>query len=262
MSDSDSDDDLLSFFGECARGNKKRVEKLLKDGTDIEEVNDRDSQCRHGVMTPLQGAVMYCQLQIAELLIDSGANMSVLFDNNESLLMRNSWREFDQTHLMAELLINKGADVRQKHRAPVDTVANMAIFTGWNNWQALHIASFIGNSEVVDVLLQHGADILALTSEGEKDLALKDYILRKDFHRHHRDKIDIYINNAEPWMQISEEENREYVGHVRGYDETVRLLRVAERQLAFAMGHHLRLGGQSTLTELSPDEVRMILNYL
>ena len=184
MSDSDSDHNGLSLFHACKKGHVRRVTKLLKDGADIEEINDPGSVDIVGVMTPLQGAVAYGQLHIAELLIDKGANMSVLFDNGESLLMRTSRRMFDQTHLMADLLIKKGADVRYRHRdvtPPPDNLVRDIVPQGQNNWQALHIAAYCGHFEVVKVLLHHGADRLALTSNGEtaEDLALKDYILEK-----------------------------------------------------------------------------------
>ena len=53
-----------------------------------------------------------------------------------------------------------------------------------------------------------------------------------------------------------------YLKAVWGYDETMRLLQVSERKLAFAMGHHPRLGDRSALSKFSPDELmRMILDF-
>ena len=272
MSGSDSDHNGLSLFRACQKGHVRRVTKLLQDGADIEEINDPSSVDGWGVMTPLQGAVNFCQLHIAKLLIYKGANMSVLFDNGESLLMRTSRRMFDETHLMADLLIKNGADVRYEHRNVTPRPHNLCrniIPEGQNNWQALHIAAYCGRFDVVDVLLHHGADLLALTSEGEtaKDLALKDYILKTDFKRYHdfkRYELGRYMKNDMPWWS-TQKEHMEYLRRVRGYYETVRLLRIAEmriRQVAFAMGHHPRLGEGSALMGFSPEELTMILNHL
>ena len=268
MSDSDSDDDNLSLCRACQQGRIRRVTELLANGVDVDE---QGQTFVYGLVTPLQAAVSSAELRIAELLIDKGANMSVLYDNGESLLIRASRMMFDhiqyhQPHLMADLLIRKGADVgyRHRHATPLNNSFIMNTMPlSQNNWNALHVAAYHGNSEVVEVLLNHGADVLALTSAGERaeELALKDYILKVGFETYCRSEIDRYTQNYGAWRG-TREKSMEYLGYVRGYDETVRLLQVAERQLAFAMGHHPRLGGGSSMKTLSPDMLRTVLRMV
>jgi len=260
---SDSNDNDLSLFHACEKGRIRRVVKLLEDGADTE---DKNQTYIFGLVTPLQVAVSHGELRVAELLINNGADMSVLYDNGESLLIRATRTGFGQPHLMADLLIRKGADVRYRHRHSTPQPYNFSRNTmpqSQNNWNALHVAAHCGASELVEVLLHHGADLLALTDVGEtaEDLALKDYILKRDFGRFHRSEVDQYMHKHGFWRG-GIQETRQYLGYVWGYDETVRLLRVAKRQLAFAMGHHPRLGEGSALMRFSPDLLRMVMNQL
>ena len=257
MPASDNND---SLFDACEERSIRRVVNLLENGADTEEKNETEV---FGLLTPLQLAVFIGELRIAELLIINGADMSVLYDNGESLLIRVARKITRQPYLMADLLIRKGADVGYTHTATTPPRDGSCITNimppGSKDWNALHVAAYCGRFEVVEVLLHHGADLLALTSEGEtaEDLALKDYILKRDFEGLHRSEVDQYTRNYGGW-QGGNQQHRDYLSFVRDYDDTVGLLREAERQLAFAMGHHHRLGEQSALMRFSPDELRMI----
>ena len=263
MSDSDSDHNGLSLFRACQKGHVRRVTKLLQYGADIEE---KSPTGYFGLLTPLQIAVLNIDLELTELLLDNGADMSVIYENGESLLIRAARTMKSPSHEMADLLIRRGADMSYTHtnitRQGGSSIKNK-MPPGSNDWNALHVAAYCGRCEFVEVLIQRGAVITTLTSRGETalDLALMQDYLKKEFNTYNRSEVERYIQNCEDFCFIGMQ-TRRYLRHLRGYDETVRLLQIAEKQLAFAMGQHPRIGRGSALANLSPDEVRMILEIM
>jgi hypothetical protein len=264
MSNLDSEDDKLSLFSACQHGRVRRVLKLLQDGADIEEKNPTQI---FGFVTPLQIAVSYAELRITELLINNGADMFVLYDNGESLLIRAARMHGSNVNEMLELLLRKGADMgyTQINNTPPPRLSGGGAIEnmmppGSNDWNALHVAAYAGNCGFVEILIKHGADILTRTNRGETalDLALMSDYPEPEFPEHRRHLTEEYITDILD-RRANAEKNRHFLLRLSELAETVRLLQVAERQLAFAMGHHPRLGERSSLTKFSPDELRMIL---
>jgi len=262
-SDIDANDarEFKTLFEACEHGRVRRVFKLLQDGADIEEKN---STRFFGFVTPLQVAVSSAELHITELLINKGADMSVLYDNGESLLIRAARMYGTHAHEMIDLLIREGADVGYTHTNTSPQGGSFIKNTmppGSNDWNALHVAAYDGRCEFVEILIKHGADIQTRTNRGETalDLALMGEYMKGEFPGYHRHLTETYITDI--LNRRNAEKNRRFLVRLSEYDETVRLLQVAGRQLAFAMGHHPRLGGRSALMGLGPDELRMIQKF-
>jgi ankyrin len=136
-----------------------RVAQLLLDrGADV-NTRHKDHQ------TPLNIASYYGNVEIVRLLLYHGADVEAAWgDYGEKPLHRVSYgkhRSQEDGVRVAQLLLDRGADVntrRKDHQTP------------------LHVASYIGNVEIVRLLLKHGADLEAAWGDyGEKPLHLVSY---------------------------------------------------------------------------------------
>ena len=102
--------------------------------------------------TPLHSATAGGHTEIAELLIDNGADVNANEDYGWTplhLAAKYGHRE------VAELLIAKGADVNAKKK---------------DGWTPLHLAALYGHTEIVELLITNGADVNAKTEEGATPL--------------------------------------------------------------------------------------------
>ena len=111
------------------KGNIKAVKQAIADGADV-NANDKDF-----VWTPLHYAVRHGHKEIAELLIEKGANVNAKNKYRTTPLHRAAAWDHKE---VAELLIAEGADVNARDnggRTPLD----------WDD------------DEVADLLRKHGA---------------------------------------------------------------------------------------------------------
>jgi ankyrin len=121
-----------------------RVAQLLLDhGADV-DTRRKDHQ------TPLHVASSFGNVEIVRLLLDNGADIGAAWgDLGGKPLHRVSCREYKSPEdgvRVAQLLLDRGADVNTRRT---------------DNQTPLHVASYLGNVEIVRLLLGHGADLEA-----------------------------------------------------------------------------------------------------
>ncbi len=138
----------LNIWEASAAGETARVARhLQRDGSLLDAVS-------HDGFTPLQLAAFFGHLEIAELLLEKGANPNVISQNQtfaRGVPILQSAVAGGHTGIVRALLAH-GANV------------NIRSAEGLS---ALHAAAFEGNADVVKLLLAHGADINARTNDGE-----------------------------------------------------------------------------------------------
>ena len=117
-------------------GNKETVEKLLKEGADVNAKNSEG-------YTALELASRNGHTEIVSMLLEKGADVNAKTNEGITALIRAS--EKGHTETVARLL-EKGADVNAKDS---------------DGWTALMWASRNGHTETVTILLEEGADVNA-----------------------------------------------------------------------------------------------------
>jgi len=143
-----------NIFEACAAGLTAEVEKMLKENPRL--VSERS----HDGWTPLHLAAFFGRLEVVKMLLDAGASMLTISSNNESNLPINA-AAAGRRNDVVRLLVARGC--------PPDARASDTGYT------ALHLAANNGNVELVEFLLQSGADRSLKTGSGETadDLAVK-----------------------------------------------------------------------------------------
>jgi uncharacterized protein len=143
-----------SVFEACAAGLAGDVARLLKENPKL--VNERS----HDGWTPLHLAAFFGRLELVKMLLDSGAPMLAVSNNNESNLPINA-AAAGRRNDVVRLLVERGC--------PPDARASDQGYT------ALHLAANNGNVELVEFLLHSGADRNLRTGAGQTahDLAVK-----------------------------------------------------------------------------------------
>jgi ankyrin repeat protein len=143
-----------NIFEACAAGLTSTVELMLKENPKV--VSERS----HDGWTPLHLAAFFGRLELVRLLLDAGASMLAKSTNNESNLPINAAAAGRRTDVV-RLLVARGC--------PPDARASDVGYT------PLHLAANNGNAELVEFLLQSGADRSLKTGSGETahDLAIK-----------------------------------------------------------------------------------------
>jgi len=143
-----------NLFEACAAGLAGDVARLLKENPRL--VNERS----HDGWTPLHLAAFFGRLELVKMLLDSGAPMLAISNNNESNLPINA-AAAGRRNDVVRLLVERGC--------PPDARASDQGYT------ALHLAANNGNVELVEFLLRSGADRNLRTSAGQTahDLAVK-----------------------------------------------------------------------------------------
>ncbi|KAH9054885.1 ankyrin repeat-containing domain protein [Lactarius vividus] len=109
---------------------------------------------------PLLAALGRKHIRAAEILLEHGANVNSLDDEGKTplySLFDDTGRDDDDILIIPRLLLKHGADVNTQ----------MA-----NKWTPLHAAAFRGMPEVVQILLDHGANTSMENDQGETALHL------------------------------------------------------------------------------------------
>jgi len=112
-------------------GHKEIVELLISKGADV--------NAGEGVQVPLYAAAHSARIDIAERLIDAGANINGDDARKQGCPLEAAVDSEDMK--MIELLLSKGADVNK------------------GGWSPLHHAVHVYNMNIVAFLIKHGADI-------------------------------------------------------------------------------------------------------
>jgi ankyrin repeat protein len=178
---------------------------LLQHGADVSATDGSG-------LTPLHKAALEGHAEVAKVLLEHGADVSARRGSGAMPLQD----AIDcKNEAVVEVLLEHGADVNG-----TDTSAE-------DGWTMLHLAAFKGLAEVVKLLLQHGANILA-------------------------------VNNAR--------QTARFVAAFQSHHEVVAILQEATvtraKCVAFAMGHHKRLGVGSLVAPLDAEVVRMVLQLV
>ncbi len=147
-----------SFFEACDVGLVADVRRQLRENPALVE------QWAHDGWPPLHLAAFFGQREIAEVLLDAGADVRAVARNSEANLAINAAAagpRADRRPEIVALLIARGA--------PVDGRGSPDAHT------PLHEAAFNGDLPLVRVLLASGADRSLRTGEGETalDIAVK-----------------------------------------------------------------------------------------
>jgi hypothetical protein len=167
-------------------GNRTGVEAALAAGASVNAVDERGlSPLGLSGFTPLGLAAAYGHRNVAEFLLDRGANVDATDSlKHTPLQMAAEYGNAD----VAALLLDHGADVDARDIAgatPLEWAAlrgnkkvvlllinrgalvNAQASTGKT---ALHLAATAGHKEIVAVLLAHGADVRIKNSDGQTPL--------------------------------------------------------------------------------------------
>ena len=124
---------------------------LLEHGVDV---NAREK----GSWTSLHWAAFTGKAKVAQALFDHGANAKLETEGGETALhivSRGKYDSQEQGAATAQLLLECGMDVNARKK---------------NSFTSLHEAAFRGKVEVARVLLDHGANAMLKTEEGETAL--------------------------------------------------------------------------------------------
>jgi ankyrin repeat protein len=142
------------LFEACAAGLVDEVRRLLRENP------GRVSERSHDGWTPLHLAAFFGHVEIATILLDSGAAMLTVSNNNEANLPINA-AAAGARNAVVKLLVERGC--------PPDARSSDQGYT------ALHLAANNANIELIQFLLLSGADRTLKTGAGETplDLAVK-----------------------------------------------------------------------------------------
>jgi ankyrin repeat protein len=222
----------------ACRGQTEEVRQRLLGGANIEERGHKQS-------TPLQIAAAKGRVEVVQLLLENGADTSATDDMGWTPLHQAA----SQGHAeVAKVLLENGADVSARRGSGAMPLQDAVSFeneavvevllehgadvngtdtSAEDGWTMLHLAAFKGLAEVAKLLLQHGANILA-------------------------------ENNAR--------QTARFVANFQSHHEVVAILQEATvtraKCVAFAMGHHKRLGVGSLVAPLDAEVVRMVLQLV
>jgi ankyrin repeat protein len=143
-----------TIFEACAAGLAGDVARLLKENPRL--VNERS----HDGWTPLHLAAFFGRVELVKILLEAGAPMLAISNNNESNLPINA-AAAGRRNDVVRLLVERGC--------PPDARASDQGYT------TLHLAANNGNVELVEFLLRSGADRSLKTGAGQTahDLAVK-----------------------------------------------------------------------------------------
>lgn len=149
---------------------------LIDAGADVNHVDSLGD-------SPLRSAMRGRNLEVAKLLLDSGADISQRRDDSTSwgewvgntILMEIIGRyEFNKNTEAIELLLDHGANPNDANERPYDAACPAATEgrCQWRGHTALTFAASRGWSEVVRLLLRHGADPTIPRRDGKTALDL------------------------------------------------------------------------------------------
>lgn len=179
------------FFWAVDKGHLSQVSKLLKKSADPDAFN------REGY-TPLMVAAQTHNLELAQLLIDAGANLNIRNKYGETAVMLASYH--GQTEMVKQLYI-KGAEINH---------------SGWN---PLLYAASGGHSDTIRLLLTGEADINSASDNGSTALMMA-------VRGNHFDAVSLLLHNgADPGIRNEHGDNALNWAEERDYPKIMELLK-------------------------------------
>ncbi len=138
--------DPITFGWAIESGDKPKLEQWFSEGLDPEF---KSSQFGSGLLT----AAWYGNIDMMSLFLEHGANINSINSNGEQALALSAWNnKFDAV----KWLLSHGATLNRDA----------------NEWGALHYAVFNGHTEIVNYLLENGADVNAQSPNGATPIML------------------------------------------------------------------------------------------
>ncbi|HEX4048171.1 MAG TPA: ankyrin repeat domain-containing protein, partial [Elusimicrobiota bacterium] len=136
------------LFRTAMEGDKKKVAELIKRGAHVNAV-DEDG------WTPLLWAAAHGNEETVEALIDAGADREAVTrrEHQDALTLAAKWNRVE----VVRTLLKRGLSTRSR-----DTIG----------WSALMWASLQGRTDVVEALLDAGANVGTVDSDGNTPLIL------------------------------------------------------------------------------------------
>lgn len=144
IEDYESDTGLNSLHQAAEYGHEELIEYLLDNGADV------DAKCYQGEAA-LHLAVNHRHLKIVKTLINKGANINLRASTTGNTPLNNLVGRADCLIDIVKVLLENGASVNERDDR-------------WNQ-TPLHFASINGNREVVELLLEHNAEVNALRND-------------------------------------------------------------------------------------------------
>lgn len=140
----------LTLHEAAAVGAIDRVRALIRERGRLIDSHSKDG------FTPLALAAFFGNTEIAQLLIDQGANVSLAANNPMKVAPLHA--STSGRHLeIVRMLVENGGDVNARQQ---------------QGWTPLHGAAQNGDTEIVKLLLAHGADREARSDTGQTPLDL------------------------------------------------------------------------------------------
>ena len=273
----------LALWTASRRGRTEEVRQLVAGEIDIEE---RGGPAKS---TSLHEAAAGGHEQIARLLLDHQADVSSKAKDGATALF---WAVFVGHETVARLLIENQADVSAKGndgRTPLhfaalggdDTaVARLLIehqadvsAKGNTGGTALHTAAYRGHETVARLLIEHQADVSSKAKDGETALGWSTdnndgwTALHAAANGGHETVVRLLLDTgADEKTQATDGRTPEDLATAQEHHQVAAMLKAegARRALcvAFAMGHHERLGEGTPVQELDAGVVRMVLEQV
>jgi RNA polymerase sigma factor (sigma-70 family) len=168
-------------------GDRRRVQELLDEDTALLGPHEEDAR-GHGDITPLHYAAQAGHIPVARMLLDRGADLEAVDASHR--LTPLGWAAVfpDPKKEMAEFLLSRGARVdlfsavalgmKEAVEAMLaedpDLIGTRLTPGDWS-MQPLHLAAWRGHKEVVECLLDHGADLDGVDDLGRTPLAYAEW---------------------------------------------------------------------------------------
>lgn len=147
-----------NIYEAAAIGDTTRVAELLREDPELLESFSPEG------FAPLALAAHFGHIETTEFLLNQGANVNAV-SRHALRITPLLTALFGQKTEVAKLLIDRGADVNARRGGE-----------GWPRagWTALHYCAGYGFADVVEPLLERGADITALDDEGRTPLRVAE----------------------------------------------------------------------------------------
>ena len=247
-------------------GRTEDASQLITDGANTEERGGEAPR----LTTPLQVALQHGQMEVIQLLLEHGAKISENGDAAGETLLGDCggtllhWAAFQDDHekgdAIALLLLQHGADVSAKNNEQMTPLLKAAMHgqaavaqvllengadvssTDEMGFTALHLGVSQGHPELVRLLIAHRANVLARTHPFDDDGVILNGVTPVDL---------VVLRSLESESQPS------IPNEVIAMIKAEALSRA--KCVAFAMGHHERLGAGSMVEGLEPEVLRQVL---